>query len=44
MRRQIIAVAVGVVLAVAVIYGIFDQRIHLSDMMTASPTSQSRSN
>ena len=40
MRRQFAAIVFGVIVAVAVIYAVFDQRISFRNMMANAPTTQ----
>jgi hypothetical protein len=40
MRRQLAAIVFGVIVAVAVIYVIFDQRISLSNIVANAPSTQ----
>ena len=44
MRRQIGAVIFGVIVAVAVIYVVFDQRISFQKIVASSPATQSHNN
>ena len=40
MRRQITAIVVGVMVAVAVIYALFDQRVSVRNLFASAPISQ----
>jgi hypothetical protein len=44
MRRQITAVIVGIVVAVVVIYAVFDQRVSFRNIVAAVPGIQSHPN
>ena len=40
MRRQLAAIVFGVIVAVAVIYAVFDQRVSVRNLFANAPTSQ----
>ena len=44
MRRQITAVIVGIIVAVVVIYAVFDQRVSFRNIVAAVPGMQPRAN
>lgn len=44
MRRQITAVIVGIIVAVVVIYAVFDQRVSFRNIVAAVPGIQSHPN
>ena len=44
MRRQITAVIVGIIVAVVVIYAVFDQRVSFRSIVAAVPDIQSHAN
>jgi hypothetical protein len=44
MRRQITAVIVGIIVAVVVIYAVFDQRVSFRNIVAAVPGIQSHAN
>ena len=40
MRRQLAAIVFGVIVAVAVIYAVFDQRVSVRNLLANAPTAQ----
>ena len=40
MRRQLAAIVLGVVVAVAVIYAVFDQRVSVRNLFASAPSTQ----
>ena len=40
MRRQITAVTVGIIVAVVVIYAVFDQRVSVRNLLANAPSTQ----
>jgi hypothetical protein len=40
MRRQLVAIVFGAIVAVAVIYALFDQRVSVRNLFASAPVSQ----